>query len=284
MKDIIIRITMLMFVSCAMTCKASVLVIPDAAINELSHSFGHFFPAGPATKITDEPTNGQFTLTSFTTMLTGSEVVEWSFEAPAGKMFVVHTPPNGFTNVSLSVFCQWWGGTSDSMKFPVSTSYTFKNLIGPTPSHTSTNDIMGSGGRLIQFSDAFSMAPGIMFTGVKVSAQYNFSAFNSTTQQFNPQSFRFAASAVSATQTLGDGILMTLEPLPALQMNVNPAGPGFSICWPTNFNSWTLESATELENSNAWPTVTNGYVIVGTNYIMTNMYIGPARYYRLRSQ
>ena len=263
---------------------AAEFVIPDATITGLTHAISHNFPAGPATTITDGAASGQFIQTNFTAMLTGSETVDWSFEAPTGKMFVVHTPPSGFSNVSLSVFCQWWGGSFDGMQYPVSTSFTFENLVGATPSHTYSYDIMGTGGKLIQFSDTFSIAPGTTFTGVKVSAQYNFSTVNSTQLQFNPQSFRFAASVTSPTQILGDGILMSLETLPILQMNINRSESGFDVSWPTNFNNWVLESATQLGSSNDWSTVTNICVIVGTNYVMTDMGIRPARYYRLKSQ
>jgi hypothetical protein len=268
----------------AMASKATELVIPDAAITGLTHAFGHYAPSGPATSITDGAASGQFTLTNFTAMLTGSETVDWSFEAPAGRMFVVHTPPSGFSNVSLSVFCQWWGGSFDGMQSPISTSFTFENLVGATPSHTSSNDIMGTGGKLIQFSDSFSIAPGTAFTGVKVSAQYNFSTVNSTNLQFNPQNFRFAASATSFTGILGDGILMSLETLPRPQMNVKWSESGFDVSWPTNFNNWVLEAATQLGSTNDWSIVTNGCVIVGTNFVMTDMDIRPARYYRLKTQ
>jgi hypothetical protein len=198
----------------AMTCTATVLVIPDATITGLSHSFGHFYPAGPATEITDGAASGQFTLTSFTVMLTGSETVDWSFEAPVGEMFVIHTPPSGFNQVSLSMFCQWWGGSFDGMENPISTSFTFENLVGPAPVQTSSYDIMGTGGKLIQFSDSFSIAPGTTFTGVELSAQYDFSTVSPMSLQFNPQSFHFNASVTSPTETLGDGKLMTLETVP----------------------------------------------------------------------
>ena|ERR1017187_6934886 len=199
---------------CAITCTATVLVIPDATITGLTHTYRSGYPGGPATQITDAAASGQFTLTSFTAMLTGSEDVDWSFEAPAGEMFAIHTPPSGFGNVSLSLFCQWWGGSFDGMANPVSTSFSFENLVGPAPSQTSSYDIMGTGGKLIQFSDSFSLAPGTEFTGVEVSAQYDFSTVNPANLQFNPQNFSFEASVESASQILGDGTLMTLQAVP----------------------------------------------------------------------
>ena len=195
-------------------CEAAELVIPDAMISGLTHTFQTNMVGGPKTSISDTAAIGQYTLTSFSALLTGSETVDWSFEAPVGEMFVVHTPPSGFSNVSLSIFCQWWGASFDGMQSPFSTSFTFENLVGPTPSQTSSYEIMGTSGRLIQFSDSFSIAPGTEFTGVEVSDQYAFSAVDPMNLQFNPQNFRFSASVTSFSQTLGDGTLMTLENTP----------------------------------------------------------------------
>ena len=169
-----IRNALMPLFALSLTCPATELVLPDATITGLSHSYLHGFPGGPATQIVDRAGTGQYTVSNFTATLTGSETVDWRFEAPPGEMFVIHTPPEGFGNVSLSIFCQWWGGSFDGMAGPVSTSFAFEGLVGPEPSHTGSNDIMGTGGKLIQFSEGFLLAPGTAFAGVQVSAQVQF--------------------------------------------------------------------------------------------------------------
>lgn len=214
MKEYILHLVTPLFALSVVTCPATELVLPDATITGLSHSFLHGYPGGPATSITDGAARGQYTVSNFTATLTGSETVDWRFEAPLGEMFVIHTPPDGFGNVSLSIFCQWWGGSFDGMAGPVATSFAFEGLIGPEPSHTYSYDIMGTGGKLIQFDETFLLAPETAFTGVEVSAQYDFTTVNAANFQFGPQNLRFQASVQSATQVLGDGTLMTLETIP----------------------------------------------------------------------
>lgn len=266
------------------TSGAATLNIPDATIKGLTHTFGHYAPFGAATMITDAPATGQFTQPGFTTMLTGSETLVMRFEAPAGQKFVIHVPPAGFGNVSLSLFGRWWAASSDGMQNPISRSFAFENLVGSTPSRTSSSDIMGSGGRLIRFDDTFTVTPGTEFTAVELSAQYAFSIVSPINGQFWLDSFSFQARVTSSSQVLGDGTLMTLETILRPTMNIECLADGFGVSWPTNFNKWVLETATQLGSSNNWSVVTNTYVTVGTNCLMTDMGMGPARYYRLKTQ
>ena len=197
-----------------LNCTAGTLALPDTTIFGLTHTFGHYAPGGPATLITDATTAGQFTQPNFTTMLTGSETVIMRFEAPAGQKFVIHTAPSGFDSISLNLGGRWWGGPSDGLQNPIATSFAFENLVGSTPVRTYSFDILGSGGRLVSFSDTFTVSPGMEFTAVELQATYALSIPSPSTYTFVPDLFTFGCGATSYTQILGGGTLMTLETVP----------------------------------------------------------------------
>jgi hypothetical protein len=281
-KGILYRWPVLAFCSfVAANCNAATLVTPDMTIMGLTHTFGHFAPAGPTTSISDSVAAGQFTQTGFTTTLTGSELVVSHFEAAPGKKFVIHTPPAGFGNITLTVIGEWLAG-SDFGITPVSNSAIFENLVGSAPVLISSQNVIGAGGKWVRSYAVFTVAPGTAFTGVQVSAQFASSIANPASQSFMPHGVTFSAS-VSSSQTLGDGFLLTLESLPIPSIKIKCSGIGFVISWPTNFNNWVLETATQLGSTNNWCTVTNTCVIIGTNFAMTNMCIEPSRYYHLRT-
>jgi len=199
----------------AMTCAAQVLVMPNDTITALKHTYALGPSGGPVTWISDGPASGQYTQPGFTATLTGSETVDWSVEAAAGEMFVVSAPPSGFGNaVTLSIYGQWLGGPVDSYTAPSSVSLTFQNLVGPIPSQISADDAMGQSGNLIQFGGSFSIAPGTEFTGVELSAQYDFSVANPVSRQYNALGVGFSAYVDSMSESLSDGTLMTIEAVP----------------------------------------------------------------------
>jgi hypothetical protein len=208
------------FLSCGLffvvNCTAATLALPDSTIFGLTHTFGHYGAGGPATLIKDGAGAGQFTQPNFTTMLTGSETVVMRFEAPAGEKFVIHAPPSGYDGISLSLVGSWWVGSGDGLLNPIATSFAFENLVGSTPVHTYSFDTLGAGGRVISFSDAFTISPAIEFTAVELRATYAFSIANPSTHLYVPvpDSFKFVCAATSYTQILGDGTLMTLETVP----------------------------------------------------------------------
>lgn len=194
------------------TCTAATLALPDTTILGLTHSFGHYAPFGPATLIRDAA--GQFTQPGFSAMLTGSETVIMRFEAPVGHKFVIHAAPSGFDSISLRLGGRWWGGSSDGMQSPTATSFAFENLVGAAPVRTSSSDILGSGGRLISFSDTFAVLPGLEFTAVELRATYAFSIASPSILNYVPDLFTFECQASSFSQMLGNGTLMTMEPVP----------------------------------------------------------------------
>jgi hypothetical protein len=167
----------------AVSCTAATLALPDSTISGLTHTFGHYGGGGPSTLITDGAKSGQFTQPNFTAMLTGSETVIMRFEAPAGQKFVIHAAPSGFDSISLSLGGRWWGGTFDATQNPIATSFAFENLVGATPVQTHSFDMLGSGGRLVWFSDVFTVSPGMEFTAVELTATYAFSVLNPSTQR-----------------------------------------------------------------------------------------------------
>ena len=264
----------------ATICNAATLITPDITITGLTHSFGHFGAGGPTTLISDSAAVGQFTQSGFTTTLTGSELMVSHFEAAPGNKFVIHAPPAGFGNITLTVIGEWVAG-SDFGLTPTANTAVFENLVGPAPVLTSSQNVIGAGGKWIRSYAVFTVAPGSEFTGVQVSAQFASSIANPASQAFAPYKVTFSAS-VSSFQTLGDGSLLTLESLPRPPMKIKCLGTGFVLSWPTNFNNWALETATELRSTN-WCMATNAYVITGTNFMMTNMCKEPSRYYRLRT-
>jgi hypothetical protein len=209
-----------MLLSCGLffvvNCTAATLALPDSTISGLTHTFGHYAPGGWATLITDAPKVGQFTQPNFTTMLTGSETVIMRFEAPVGQKFVIHAAPTGFDSISLRLVGSWWVGSADGLLDPIATSFAFENLVGSTPVQMPSSDTLGGGGRVISFSDTFTVSPEIEFTAVELRATYAFSIANPSTHLYVPvpDSFKFECAAASYTQILGDGTLMTLETVP----------------------------------------------------------------------
>jgi hypothetical protein len=266
----------------AATCSAATLVTPDITITGLTHTFGHFAPGGPTTSISDSVVAGQFTQTGFTATLTGSELVVSRFGAAPREKFVVRAPPAGFGNISLTVIGEWVAG-SDFGRTPISNTAVFYNLAGPAPVLTSSQNVIGAGGKWVRSYAVFTVAPGTEFTGVQVSAQFASSIANPASRVFTPQTVKFSA-AVSSSQSLSDGPLLTMESVPLPTMGTQRSGTGFVVSWPTNFDSWVLESTTQFGSTNNWSVVTNARVILGTNFAVTNMDMAPVRYYRLKSQ
>ncbi len=191
---------------------AQELVISSSMIARLTHSYGNFAPGGAATTIEDYAAAGQFTQTSFATTLSGSEMVATSFEAPAGEMFAINAAPDGFGDITLTLDAEWTAGADYGLS-PVSSSTVFENLIGLTPTLTSSSDCIGAGGKWVRFFDTFTVTPGTEFTGIQLSAQYATSVSSPSQQTFTPAVFTFRTQA-SSSQTLGDGTLMTLEATP----------------------------------------------------------------------
>jgi hypothetical protein len=164
--------------------------------------------------IEDYAAAGQYTHTGFTTTLTGSETIYASFEAPAGEMFVIHAPPPGFGDVTLTLDAEWVAGSGSGYGLSAAlTLAVFENLIGSAPTLTSSSDYISTGGDYVRFFNTFTIAPGTTFTGVQLSAQYATSISSPSEQIFTPSAFEFNAG-VESFQTLGDGTLMTLEAIP----------------------------------------------------------------------
>ena len=266
----------------AASCSAATLSTPDITITGLTHTFGHSDGAAPPTSISDSAAAGQFTQTGFTATVTGSELLVSHFRAAPGKKFVVHAPPAGFGNISLTVIGEWFAG-SDFGLTPISNNALFENLSGPTPVLTSSQNVIGAGGKWVRSYAVFTLAPGTEFTGVQVSAQFASSIANPASGAFAPQNVKLSAT-ISSSQLLGDGPLLTMESMPLPTMTIQRSGTRFVVSWPTNFDNWVLESATQFGSPNSWSEVTNTHVILGTNIAVTIMDMEPVRYYRLKSQ
>ena len=191
------------------------LFTPPSTVTGLTHQYGHYAPFGVATEIRDYAAGNQFIQTGFTATITGSELVVASFEAPASQMFVIHEAPAGFVDVLLQLNLSWAAsGTSlGSASSPTSLSIVFENLTGAEPILLSSVNSLGILGNRISFSNSFSVAPGTTFTGVQLFAQFATSVSSPSEQTLTPSTFTFQAVAWSS-EILGDGTLMTLEPIP----------------------------------------------------------------------
>jgi len=122
----------------------------------------------------------------------------------------------------------------------------------------------------------------VEFTAVTISADYTGTIPNPTNCTFTPLRLRLTAS-VSSFEYLNDGILMTMEDIARPRLLLAPFSPGaISLQWPTNFADWTLQATTGLGLSNAWFDLLTTRSISGTNLLVTDPIVDPARWYRLR--
>mgnify|MGYP001191750195 CR=1 FL=1 len=187
------------------------LITPPSTITALTHEITAGSPFGPPASIRDYAASDQFVQTGFTTTLTGSELVVGSFEASAGQMFVIHSSPSG-GNIFLQMHSSWIAGSGGGVSFnPTSLDVVFLNLVGETPLLSLATSSISQG--TILFNTSFTVAAGTSFTGVQISAQYASTIPSPVEQLYTPNGFTFSASA-SYSPTTGDGILMSLEPIP----------------------------------------------------------------------
>jgi hypothetical protein len=68
--------------------------------------------------------------------------------------------------------------------------------------------------------------------------------------------------------------------VPALSVNL--AAAKVVLAWPTNAPGFLLESSSSLSISNAWTTLSDSVLIVGSQYTVTNAISGGTKFYRLR--
>jgi hypothetical protein len=266
----------------AFSASAGTVVTPESSINALTHTFGHYAPVAATTAIEDGPVDGQFGMSSFSAKLTGTETVVTRLHAPAGKKFVIHSVPAGYSNITLTVWAEWTAG-SDVGHTPTGASTTFEGLVGPAPILKSSSHVTGGAGKWIRFEATYTPSPGVEFTAVTISADYTGTIANPTNCTFTPLRLRLTAT-VSSSEYLNDGILMTMEDIPPRpRLLLAPFSPGaITLQWPTNFADWTLQATTELGLSNAWFDLSPTRSISGTNFLVTEPVVDPARWYRLR--
>ncbi|HEY5232924.1 MAG TPA: leucine-rich repeat domain-containing protein [Verrucomicrobiae bacterium] len=83
----------------------------------------------------------------------------------------------------------------------------------------------------------------------------------------------------------GAPTVMLLPPPPTL--SIIPSGANVILTWPTNvagfdYSGFTVQSTTNLADTNSWTALTNLPVIVGSQSQVTDAISGPAKFYRLK--
>ncbi|HTR41247.1 MAG TPA: discoidin domain-containing protein, partial [Pseudomonadales bacterium] len=69
-----------------------------------------------------------------------------------------------------------------------------------------------------------------------------------------------------------------LAPQPAIAV----AGTNLLISWPNTVRTWTLQSSPILDAPNSWSNVTTIPYLLNSEYIITDKFTTPARFYRLQ--
>ena len=165
----------------------------------------------------------------------------------------------------------------------MSPSFQFENLSGASPSMISSTDNFGTGGRLVEFSRQFTVAPGVEFTALEISATYG-SSISTPTERFYSQDLCQFSAGVTSFSNLGDGVLMTLEDLPRPSLAIGRSGGSYAVSWATNFNNWLLETTSQV-GTNDGSAITNGCTTSGTNFLfLTPANPGSNLFFRLKSQ
>jgi hypothetical protein len=87
------------------------------------------------------------------------------------------------------------------------------------------------------------------------------------------------------SSTFGGVPAVMLLPPPTLA--ITPSGANVILTWPTNvagfdYSGFTVQSTTNLADSNSWTTLTNLPVTVGSQSQVTDAISGPAKFYRLK--
>ena len=188
------------------------LITPPTAVKGLTHQYS---TSATATTNEDYAASGQFAQSGFTATITGSELIVASFESPAGQMFVIHDPPDGFGNITLELLVAWRSSPAVFATFsPSSLSFAFENLSGSDPTPIMSSSGIGTAGNFISFRNSFSVSAGTSFTGIQLNAQFASSIISPSEQTFAPVDYFTFRAFASGPGILEDGILMTLEPIP----------------------------------------------------------------------
>lgn len=67
----------------------------------------------------------------------------------------------------------------------------------------------------------------------------------------------------------------------APRLSLRPSGMGFTVSWPSSQVGYSLQSAATITSPMNWMTVTNTPAIFQAQYVISNDFSGPSRFYRL---
>jgi hypothetical protein len=87
------------------------------------------------------------------------------------------------------------------------------------------------------------------------------------------------------------GAYMEASPVPATAppplvrplLQVDTFGNLMVLSWPVSATNFVLEASTVANTADGWTPLTNGIILSGTNYYLTNSMVGPGTLYRLRN-
>jgi uncharacterized repeat protein (TIGR03803 family) len=87
----------------------------------------------------------------------------------------------------------------------------------------------------------------------------------------------YGTTGTGGTNDMGTVFSIFIQP----QLTLIPSGPYMILTWPTNYNSFTLESTTNLTSPAAWTPVSPQPVIIGSQNIAIGTMPGTKQFYRL---
>jgi len=98
----------------------------------------------------------------------------------------------------------------------------------------------------------------------------------------NLNGIKLYALDVQVAGTIIGGTVQVVVPASPL-LSIIVLGPSVEISWPAAAGSFTLEAAENLTTPIQWRTVTLAPVVVGSDNLVTDLAVGEARFFRLRS-
>jgi hypothetical protein len=210
--------------------------------------------------------------------------------APPGNKFLVHVPASGSVRFGGRIiwtsangyYAYYSGGTVNA---------SFSGLVGNAPTFVNAEASIAQDHSAFGYESLYSssLSADISFTSITLTGAAFAPGMGSGTQSYMPNTNSanvfYATYSPPLGQTSDPGRFVSIVPMvPGPTLQIAQASSGVAMKWPTNFNDWMLETATQLGPTSTWTLSTNGRVVSGTNFVITNMTTEPSRYFRLRRQ
>ncbi len=140
----------------------STIVVPTVTISQLTRTYYSGFYHDAITI----PGPG-YSSSGFTATITTGDVVDIHYEAPPGKMFVMHAP--GGAGTQYFSFSTYWQSGADAGSFTYPYTLTFENFQGTMPTQTYSLNLIGDVGNVVEAWDEFTVGGAFTFTGIEIT-------------------------------------------------------------------------------------------------------------------